>query len=255
MFEHSVFYYLLMAVLAATALYGLGTGCLFFLKRSGEKRANLFFGLLCITFSLTLLHNVLTFLDFYLIYPEWNFLPIYFTLAFPPLLFYYVKLNLYPSYAFRITDGKHFLLAMGQFLYFLYMFFQPVAEKAEMGRNFYNPFFGAFEQFIYLTTFFAYFYFAYRYVMQKRREIHPEVPSRRVIYLEKLLQILFGLFVIHAIFVLADFINYEFFNINLRTVKPYAALGALSFAALVGWLAVYGTQVLIWGRNVFTPSS
>ena len=251
MFEHSIIYLLLMAVLAATAFYGLGVGALFFLKRSGEKRANLFFGLLCICFSLTLLHNVLTFLDFFTRYPRWNFLPIYFTLAFPPLLFYYVKLNLYPSYAFRLSDGKHFLLATGQFLFFLYMFFRPLPEKADMGRNFYNPFFGAFEQFIYLSTFFAYFYFAYRYVVQKRRERQPELPSRSVIYLEKLLQLLFGLFVIHAIFVVADFINYEFFNINLRTVKPYAALGALSFAALVGWLAVYGSQVIIWGRHVF----
>ncbi len=251
MLEHSLFYYLLMGVLSATALYGLGVGGLFFIKRTGDKRANIFFGLLCITFSLTLIHNVLTFLGFFAQYPAWSFLPLYFTLSFPPLLFFYVKLNLYPSYGLRWTDGKHFILPAGQLLFFLYMFGRPVVEKAELGRNFYNPFFGAFEQFIYLVTFFAYLYFGYRYVLQRRRELQPKLAPRRVLYLEKLLQILFGLFVIHAVFVLSDFIAYEFLRINLRTVKPYAALGALSFAALIGWLAVYGTQVLIWGRNVF----
>lgn len=251
-----LFTYLLLFALVGGVLFGLCVGTLFFFKRSGEKRANYFFAALLITFSLTLLHNVLLFLDFYEHYSQFLFLPIYFTLAFPPLLFYYVKINCYPGYHLRWTDIKHFLLPSFQFLYFLSMFFAPVSFKSHFGRIFYNPFYGAFEQFLYLTTFFAYLYFAYRYVLQRRRQIlQPPVRDtmkvKRVIYLEKLLQILFFLFGIHAVFVVADFVSYEFLNINLRAYRPYAALGALSFATLVYWLSIYGTQVLIWGRKVF----
>lgn len=251
-----ILYYLLLFVLVGIMLYGLGVGLLFFFKRSGEKRANVFFGLLIITFSLTLLHNILLFIDFFETYPEWKFLPIYFTLSFPPLLFYYVKLNCYPSYHLRWTDVKHFVLPVSQFLFFLFMFFTPVPFKIQYDRLFYNPFFGAFEHFLYLTTFFSYLYFAYRYVIQRRRQVRQKKDQslwqiKRIIYLEKLLQVLFVLFCIHTAFVIADFVSYEFFNINLRAFRPYAALGALSFAALILWLSIYGSQVLIWGRKVF----
>lgn len=252
----SLLYYLLLLALIGAVLFGLGVGVLFFFKRSGEKRANLFFGALLLAFSLTLLHNVLVFLDFYEQHPGWKFLPIYYTLSFPPLLFYYVKLNCYPSYQLRWTDIKHFILPLMQFLYFFGMFLTPVSFKSQFERIFYNPFFGAFEQFLYLVTFFFYLYFAYRYVLQRRRQLQGQQPPdpwkiKRIIYLEKLLQILFLLFCIHTVFVISDFISYEFFNINLRAYRPYAALGALSFAALVYWLSIYGTQVLIWGRKVF----
>jgi hypothetical protein len=251
-----ILYYLLLFVLAGIMLYGLCIGLLFFFKRSGEKRANVFFGLLIIAFSLTLLHNIFLFLDFYDHDPQWKFLPVYYTLAFPPLLFYYVKLNCYPSYVLRWTDIKHSILPVSQFLFFLFMFLSPVSFKSRYDRLFYNPFYGAFEQFLYLTTFFSYLYFAYRYVIQRRREIRRKKEFnrwevKRIIYLEKLLQILFFLFCIHTAFVIADFVSYEFFNINLRAFRPYAALGALSFAALILWLSIYGSQVLIWGRRVF----
>ena len=250
---HSIFYYLLLMALSCGLAYGLVLGVLFLFKRSGEKRANIFFALLLFAFSLTLLHNVLVITGFYVSFPAWKFIPIYFTLAFPPLFFYYVKLNCYPSYHLRWTDAKHGMLPIGQFLFFMILFLFPVSCKSNIDRNFYNPFYGAFEQFLYLSTFFAYLYFAYRYVIQRRRQIDKRDvwKYKRTLYLEKLLQILFFLFCIHTFFVLSDFTSYEFLNINLRAVKPFAALGALSFAALLYWLCIYGTQVLIWGRRVF----
>ena len=43
--------------------------------------------------------------------------------------------------------------------------------------------------------------------------------------------------------IIADFISFELLNINLRSVKSYAAFGMLSFAALLFWLGLYGIQV------------
>lgn len=249
--EHSIFFYLLLLVLGAGVLQSIAVGGLFFLKRTGEKRANRLYGLLLIAIGLTLLHNILYFTRFYESYPRWYFLPIYFTLAFPVLLFYYVKFNLYPAYKFKTTDIKHFILPVGQWLFFIVIFLTAVEYKSNVDRHFFNPFFGAFEQGLYLSTFFAYLYFAYRYVRHKRRRVRDRRERKKVIYLAKLLQILFVLFCIHTVFVVGDFLSYEILGVNLRTFKPHLALGMLSFAALVFWLSIYGVQVLLWGRKVF----
>jgi hypothetical protein len=250
--EHSLIFYLLMIVLGVGVLQALSIGGLFFFKRSGEHRSNYFFGLLLITFGLTVFHYILLFLNVYDLYPKLYFLPVYFTLSFPTLLFYHIKLNLYPSYRLRSTDIKHFVLPVGQFAFFVTLFFSSVAYKSGIDRWFYNPFYGAFEQFLYLTTFYAYMYFSWRYVRQKQQDIRSPAEGKKVWYAQKLLQVLFVLFGIHTFFVLGDFIGYEFLHINLRTVKPWAALGILSFVAILFWLGVYGFQVLLWGRKLFT---
>lgn len=250
--EHSIFFYLLIGVLGIGILQALAIGGLFFLKRSGGKRANWFYGLLLITFGLTLLHNVLVMLGVYEEHKGLSFLPIYYTLAFPTLLFFHVKLTLYPSYKLRWTDFKHFILPVGQFIFFFTVFWTAIEYKESLGRRFYNPFYGAFEQALYLSTFFMYMYFSYRYLKQKRKQIRTPKEAKRIFYLDKLLQVLFILFCVHAIFVIGDFVSYEFLGINLRIVKPYVALGALSFAALIYWLGIYGFQVLFWGRKIFS---
>ncbi len=251
--DRSVFFFLLIFLLAAGVAQNLSVGGLFFFKRSGSRRANAFYGLLLIAFGLTLLHNILDFAGIYEAFPRLKFLPIYYTLAFPTLLFYYVKLSLYPAYRLRGTDVKHFILPVFQFFFFLALFLMPADFKAGWGRAFYNPFYGAFEQFLYLTTFIAYLYFSHRYIRAKRLELRrkqsPEL--KQALYLRTLIRVLFFLFVIHAVFVITDFICYEFLGINLRSVRPYVALGMLSFAALAFWLGTYGFQVLVWGRKVF----
>ncbi len=248
---HSIPFYLLIAFMAAGVLQSIATGGLFFFKSSGIKRSNYFFGLLLICFGLTLLHTILILLDFYQIYPDLKFLPIYFSLAFPVLLFYYVKLDLYPAYKLRPSDAKHFVLPAGQFIFLTINFMLPLEQKIQTERYFYSPFYGAMEQFLYLSLFFAYLYFARRYIVQRRKTNRDPSQVRRLFYLRKLVKILFILFVVHSIMVVTDFIAYEFLQVNMRAFKPYAALGVLSFTALVLWVGTYGFQVLLWGRKVF----
>lgn len=116
--DRSIFFYLLIILLGIAVGQCLSIGVLFFLKRSGSRQANAFYGLLLITFALTLLHNILDFSGVYERFPRVKFLPLYYTLAFPTLLFYHVKLSLYPAYELRVTDIKHFILPVLQFLFF-----------------------------------------------------------------------------------------------------------------------------------------
>ncbi|MEN0005957.1 MAG: hypothetical protein AAF798_17535 [Bacteroidota bacterium] len=255
MSQYTILFYLLIFILAIGVLQSIFIGGLFFWKRTGSKRANQFYGTLLITIGLTLLHHIFDMTHFYESYPQLYFLPIYFTLSLPMLFFYAVKFNLYPSYQLRWTDMKHFILPVGQWLFFVYLFFTTVDYKSGVDRHFYNPFYGAFEQFLYLTTFYAYMYFAYRYLNERQRKSTDKKERPKLLYLRALLRIFFVLFCIHTIFVLADFFSYELLDINFRTVKAYAALMALSFAALVFWLGIYGFQVLFWGRRIFSLSS
>lgn len=247
----TILYYLFLLVMALSMAQGLLIGLLFFLKRSGDRRANAFYGLLLLAFGLTLAHNLLTLTGTFERFPRLYFLPVYFTLALPPLLFYHVKFSLYPAYRLRFTDLKHFILPLMQLVFFVAVFFADTAWKSELGRRFFNPFFGATEQALYLGTFYAYLYFAYRYVRRKSKTLQSRAEAKLTAYLKNLLKFFFLLFCVHTVFVVADFVCYEFFAINLRVVKPYAALGALSFAALLDWLGIYGFQVLLWGRKVF----
>jgi len=245
-------FYLLILVLGIDVLSGLGIGVLFFFKSTGEKRANAFYGLLLILFGLTLLHNIFIMTGTFARYPWLSYLPMYYTLAFPTLLFYHVKLTLYPIYQFRSTDIKHFILPVLQFIFFAGILFTTKDFTEPLGRNSVNAFFyGRYEQLFYLINFFAYLYFSWRYIRRKQREVRERKQQKQILYLRILVQTLFVLFCIHTFFVLADFISYEFFDVNLRAFRPFAALGALSFAALLFWLVIYGFQVLFWGRRVF----
>lgn len=240
--QHSFYFYILMALLGMGVVQGLFMSLVFWLQRGIRGHANIYYGFLLFTFSLTLLHNIflLAGLDEYL---NW---PIYFTLSFPPLLFYFVKLSLYPGYRLRLTDVKHFILPLGQLFFFLYAFFRQSGAE----RHFYNPFYGAFEQLLYLTTFFFYLYSANKYI--QHRSAHPRGATdlRRVAYMRMLVFIFWGLFFVHTAFILTDFVSYEFFQVNLRSLKLYVGLGALSFAVLVYWLGIYGAQSLIWGKKI-----
>jgi hypothetical protein len=249
---YQILFYLLIFVLAIDVLQGLGIGTLFFFKSTGEKRANAFYGLLLITFGLTLLHNIFVMTGLFHLYPWLSYLPSYFTLAFPVLLFYHVKLTLYPNYQFRSTDIKHFILPVLQFCFFIFMIFAAQSFSEPLKRNQANAlFYGRYEQLFYLISFFAYLYFSWRYIQRKRREVRERKELKQIFYLRILVQTLFVLFCIHTFFVLSDFISYEFFDVNLRAFRAFAALGALSFAALLFWLGIYGFQVLFWGRRVF----
>ena len=252
--DKTIFFYLLVLILLIGAIQALSIGGLFFFKRSGDRRANWFYGFLLITFGLTLLHNIVNFIGWYNDYPWLKFLPLYYTLSFPVLLFYHVKLSLYPAYRLKWTDVKHFILPVGQAIYFLTLFLMPGAYKAGIERSFFNPFYGAIEQGLYLLGFYAYMYFSHRYIKQRRLALkgrNRPRDKRAIFYLRVLIRVLLVLFIIHTIFVVGDFVYFKLFEVNFRAVKAYVAFGMLSFAALGVWLGIYGFQVLFWGRKVF----
>ncbi len=238
-----------LLIMAVTILAALGLGGLFFLKSSGEPRANRLYGTLLLLGGLTQLHFALDFGGYLREYPSLRYLPIYFSLWLPVLLFSHVKLSLYPTYRFRWTDLKHLLLPIGQTLYFLGIWLFP-AFRHEEGRYFYNPFYGGLEQALFLAGWPLYVLFSYLYLRRKRRSLGKRSLPRLLWYLRKLLKGVLLFILAYAILSGADFLAYKFLLADLRAQVWYAGAQALSYTVLLLWLCVYGGQVLIWGRKL-----
>jgi hypothetical protein len=237
---------LLMGVAIAAAL---GTGVLFFLKRSGELRANRLYGTLLLLGGLTQLHFALDFGGWLDSDPWLRYFPIYFSLWLPVLLFSHVKISLYPQYRFRWTDMKHLLLPIGQTLYFIGIWLFP-AFRHEAGRYFWNPFYGGLEQALFLVGWPLYVLFSGLYLRRRRALLGRRSLPRLLWYLRKLLKGVLLFILAYAILSGADFLAYKYHWGNLRGQVWYAGAQALTFTVLLLWLCVYGVQLLVWGWRV-----
>ncbi|MFK8162417.1 MAG: hypothetical protein AB8H12_08130 [Lewinella sp.] len=236
-------------IMAATIGAGLGIGALFFLKQSGEQRANRLYGTLLLLGGLTQLHFALDFGGYLITHPTLRYLPIYFSLWLPVLLFSHVKISLFPAYRFRWTDLKHLSLPIGQTIYFLVIWLVPSLRNEE-GRYFYNPFYGGLEQALFLAGWPLYVFFSALYLRRKRAMLGARSLPRLLWYLRKLLKGVLLFILAYAILSGADFLAYKYHLADLRSQPWYAGAQALSFTVLLLWLCVYGVQVLVWGRRL-----
>lgn len=228
-----------LLVLFGGLLFSLAAIALSLLRSTRHRMADLFFAGLHLCLALMLLHKIFIIQGFYIANPEWLYLPIYFTLSIGPLLFFSMKLWVYPAYRLRFSDLKHALLPVGQFLYFFYVFFQPVEFKRNLIRDFFSPFNGGLEMILFVGTFYAYLYAAYRYILHKRFTLchHPNTTEWRVVqFLAGVLKVLVVLFWMNSAYIAADFLAYELFGFNLHHIKGFTRFGDLLFASMPYWL-------------------
>ncbi|NJO87220.1 MAG: hypothetical protein HC821_04285 [Lewinella sp.] len=163
------------------------------------KTANAIFGTLLLLGAGVQLHFIFAYSGWLEQRPALAYLPIYYSLSLPVLMFYYVKFNLYPRYRLRLTDLKHFLLPLGQFLY-LWVMWGVVAWRQPGGRSFYNLFYGGLEQGIFLAFFPLYLLFARAYWRARRRQLGLISLPRTLWYLRKLMKGSFFFFLSYGIF-------------------------------------------------------
>lgn len=236
-------------VLSATLLLNVAVAMLFAFRRNSNKRADYFFAALLLAFAAIVLHHLLILQGEYSQYPGLLFLPIYYTLSLGMLLFYAVKLQIFPSYQFVGSDAKHFLLPLGQALYFagLY-FFTDVEYRLEVGRKFYSPFYGGLEMALYIVTFYAYQFGAYRYIHFKIAALRKKQEGGQTMYqafvLRRMLRVMLLLFWINSAYIGTDFVMYELLRLNMHDFRGFTRFGDLSFAAMAGWAGLCGIQLL-----------
>lgn len=244
-------------MLLYTCLAAIGAfffGILFFFKRTGQHIANNIFGTMLLLCGGVQLHFIFAYGGWLTVNPTLGYLPIYFSLAIPVLFFYYVKFSLYPKYRLRPSDAKHFMLPLGQFIYLFAIFF-IASWRIPGGRYFYNPFYGGFEQALFIVLFPAYIIFGYQYFRRRRKQLKQRSLPRSLWYIHKLIKGTMLFILAYAILGLSDFVILKLFHLNLREYYWFAAISAGSFSSLVLFFCVYAFQVLLWGRQLLKSNT
>lgn len=234
-----------LVLCAIVALNG-AVAVAFLLRKNENKRADLAFAGLLLAYSLTALHHVCILRGIFQASPHLTSLPIYLTLSLGVLLFFSVKLRLFPTYKFVGSDLKHAVLPFGQFAYFLGAFF---LTDGLLIRRFYSPFYGGLEMALYIFTFYIYQFAAYRFIRFKisalRKKQEGGQPLFEALVLRRMLRVMLLLFWVNSAYIVTDFVMYELLRLNMHDFRGFTRFGDLSFAVMAGWAGLSGVQLLM----------
>jgi hypothetical protein len=172
-----------------------------------------------------------------------------------PLLFFSIKSRLYPNFRLHRSDAKHFILPVAQTSLLLLLWTKNAAAKQAFKFYAFTPFYGNFEKAVFILSFGLYLYFAYRFVLHQRLVLQKQVrgsSTRRQIFitgwLKRLVKVLFVLFAIHSFLMLSDYFADKWLHVSLLSRALFAAVWALSFAAMLFWLLL--NAAFAWRRYV-----
>ncbi len=232
---------LVALLLSVGSFLGLAMAVLYVLKPTGNRQTNFLFGLLLATLSLTLLDNLFVLTGWFNRFHWLYFLPIYFTFSFGPLLFFFVKSHLYPAFRLARRDFKHFILPVVQIGFFITAFFRHQAVENDIGNQIFFPYYGTFEKPLYLLIFGTYLYFARRFVIHRATQ-PTDFPwqQQKIFRLRVFIKILAVLFLIHAFFITADYVNYRILGLSLGNVRSFFWFSDVAAAALTYWVIAFG---------------
>ncbi len=241
--------YFVKFLLLLTILQGLALALVYLVKKTGKAQTNHLLAALLLFSSFTLTHQLLYFLGTTQHNPRLNFLPIYFSFALGPTIFYFVKSATYYSFTLSKKDIKHFILPIAQFSFFVFTFNKPSHDLLSIKNSILFPYYGVFEKFIFVFTFLAYLYFANNFVkdsLNKPKQLYWQ--TRNAFRLKILLKITYYLFLLHASILLTDPILYKLFKIDINNLKIISWLHYLTFAATVVWYGIwaYAQEYLIF---------
>jgi AraC-like DNA-binding protein len=249
--------YIVLSVILLSVLCGLAASIHQFTRRSGTQKANNSLAFLLLTFSLSVFNVLLLRTRFFGDYEHLYQMPLWFTLSFGPLFFYYVKYKLFPAYRFRPSDLKHLILPFIQVVMLLTISFQSIDSQWFTWKNFIKPFYGPIEYGLFLSTSFMYAIFSYRYVRYRLAQLRKSGTDWEVdtaMSLRHLVRRLTILAAVYTFFALTDFTAFHFLNRDLQDVQGYTFLGDLAMSAVLLWLVISTywkelTYVRYWGRK------
>jgi len=245
-----------------SVLLGLVAAIHHFIKRYGTVKANTSLAFLLLTFSLSLFNVLVLRTRVFGEYQHLYQLPLWFTLSFGPLLFYYMKFSLFPAYKVRGTDLKHLILPLIQFALVFFVAMQSVDNQMTTWNNFIRPIYGPIEYSLFLIFFFVYATLSYRYIRYKDARLRKssfQWEKNRTWGLRKLVSRLTILAFIYSFFAITDFIAFRFFSRDLHQVEGFTLIGDVALTAMLLWLlaSTYWkdlTYYFSFNRNKKQPS-
>jgi hypothetical protein len=241
-------------LMVGAVLQGLAVSIISWVSKKESSLAKFIFSVLITAMSLTLLYETGIRLNVFRRFPSLYFFPIYFTHAFGPLLFYYVKATLYPKFSLKWSDLKHFLLPFAQFSFFVFILFKDPQLKHERWDNDFSLLYGTFGYPVYLLLFTSYSYFSYRFIKFKIKSLehiaHSKYEEKHVQRVRKMVKGLYFLLLVNSSFVIGNFLSTYFFHYALNFNPLYRFFSDCSFSAMILWVGAYGYYRVM--RTVFT---
>ncbi len=231
-------YDLVAALLQSLLIVGaFGTAFGYFTKRSGNRSSNIFFALLLVAFALSIGSLVFEHLGLPAKHPSLRFVPLWFTWTIGPAWFFYVKFSVFPSYQWRWTDAKHFVMPAGQAVYYTAVFFGGLGEIVP------ETIFGfratTLDEVIFLLSVFGYLFASYRYLRYKARKIGEQRlrwDYWKVKLLRRSQRVLFVLLTFNFIFVVFNFTTVQQSGVGLLHLRGFYASSSLSFGLILLYL-------------------
>ncbi len=156
--------------LFALIAQGIFASILLIFKRE-NKRANKYLALLIFLLSLWLCDAFFRVAGIYNQNPNFYFLPIYFSLAFGPLIYFYTKVLTLPALQFKWRDVAHFIPALLQFFFYLYLQIRGYQYRRAFWYNIHYPYTYDLELILSFTSILIYLILSLRLIMQYKRKI------------------------------------------------------------------------------------
>ena len=108
--------------------------------RQKNRQANKFMGLLLLSMSLWMIDNFMRISGIYQNNPGYYFKPIYYSFAFGPLIYFYVRSIVNGQFRFRAKDALHFIPVVLQASLYLFLSTQDYSYKRWFWLEVHSPF-------------------------------------------------------------------------------------------------------------------
>ena len=208
-----------------------------------RSRPALFFAVLLILGGLTHLNAVFANGGIYSRYQYLYFIPIFYTLSFGPLIWFFTLTILNRSREFKPMDLLHAILPAAQAIFFFSVGFRNAEFKSWLWQNVIDPWLQTTEGAIFLIGCTTYLILCLQMVNRHSKTAESEWQSHQMAWLKRFLIFFLAFVGVQFVYDIADLVGWEIFGVNIYNI-PFADLPLnLSQSALWYWAAFTGYQI------------
>ncbi len=212
------------------------------LGKENRTRANIFLGGLLILGALTILNNLFAHVGIYSRFKNLYFIPLYYTLSFGPLTYFYVRTKINPSFQFRRLHLIHAILPVAQAVFFFSVGFRDYEFKEWLWQHVIGPWYQDTEGLLFVGTFLAYTFSAGKRVLKEKEKAHSDWKQIQGKWLLRFLNVFVVLVAIEFAYDITNYILWNFYEVNLYNI-PWASFPLdMSKALAWYWVALNGFQ-------------
>lgn len=222
-------------LLLAMIAQGVFAAALLLVRRE-NRRANRLLAALVVLLAMWLCDAFFNVSGLYAQQPDFYFLPIYYSLGFGPLLYFYTRALTRADFRLRTADLPHFLPVLLQFLFYVYLQARDYAFRREFWFEVHRPYTYDLELMLSFASLLVYLLAGRRLVRRFRRSLADHYSNLQYIAL-RWLDSLYGVLAVLAVFWCAESFGRLVLGSYPATPLSYVSVGfTLLFLAAGGIL-------------------